>query len=170
MTHDSHKYKSQFQVIFKEYYNPLCNFANSILRDSALAEDAIQDVFTSFWQKSKVDTIDNPKAFLFQCAKNRAFEVLRSKKKMSDYALKLEREYTDVLAIEELSERYMLKEKLFRKIAELPPQCQKILKLSKLNGFTYKEIATELDISVKTVENQIGRGLRLLRLKMATAL
>ncbi len=170
MTYDRSKYKNQFQLIFKEYYNPLCNFAKSILKDSAMAEDAVQDVFTSFWQKNNIDSVDNPKAFLFQSTKNKAFEVLRTKKRMNDYTLSLEQQYGNIKTIEEVSDRYILKEKLFRKIAELPPQCQKILTLSKLNGFTYKEIARELDISVKTVENQIGRGLRLLRVKMAKAL
>ena len=65
--------------------------------------------------------------------------------------------------ITEESNNYLLKEQLIRSIRQLPPKCQEIFVLSKMNGLTYGEIAEELDLSVKTVENQIGRGLKLLR-------
>ena len=62
----------------------------------------------------------------------------------------------------------MLKEKLFNSIRQLPPKCRDVFTMSKINGLTYSEIANELGISPKTVENQMGRALRLLREFMKT--
>ncbi|MEM9549401.1 MAG: sigma-70 family RNA polymerase sigma factor, partial [Bacteroidota bacterium] len=63
--------------------------------------------------------------------------------------------------------KFMLKEFLYNSIRQLPPKCQEIFVLNKVNGLTYTEIADDLDISVKTVENQIGRAYRKLRILMA---
>ena len=63
------------------------------------------------------------------------------------------------------SEKYMRIERLYTYVRQLPPKCQQVFILSKMNGLTYREIAEELNISIKTVENQIGRALHLLRTK-----
>lgn len=161
--------QNRFKEVFKEYYNPLCNYAVTITRDRKMAQDVVQDVFTRLWDKRKELVIKtNEKSYLFQAVKHRAFEILRrrqneSKINVSDF----EESYDNEKELEEQAQKYMLKEFLFNSIRQLPPKCQEIFVLNKVNGLTYHEIAEDLGISVKTVENQIGKAYRKLRSLMA---
>ena len=161
--------KNRFKEVFKEYYNPLCNFATSITSDPKMAQDVVQDVFTKLWDKRNELVINtNEKSYLFQAVKHRAFEILRKRKNetkinVSDF----EESFSPDKGIEEQADKFMLKEFLYNSIRQLPPKCQEIFVLNKVNGLTYNEIADDLDISVKTVENQIGKAYRKLRVLMA---
>lgn len=157
--------KNRFREVFKKYYNPLCNFATTIVNDHKMAQDAVQDVFTKLWDKRESLSIDtNEKSYLFQAVKNRSLELLRKKKSDSKVS---KADYSDVydnsVELDEQAKKYMLKEYLYTSIRQLPPKCQEIFVLNKINGLTYKEIANDLDISIKTVENQIGKAYRKLR-------
>ncbi len=149
--------------MFKKYYNPLCNFASSIVNDSKMAQDVVQDVFTKMWDKRDELIVNtNEKSYLFQAVKNRSLEVLRKQKLDANISSQL-KPMENSNALEEQAKNYMLKEYLFKSIRQLPPKCQKIFVMNKVNGLTYGEIAKNLDISVKTVENQIGKAYRKLR-------
>lgn len=153
-------------MLFKEFYNPLCNYAYTILRDKSLAEDAVQDVFTKFWDEKESFKIDSIKNYLFQSTKHKAIEVLRRNKHLDHYRNQISSLESQSLNPDDESDKYMLKEKLFDSIRQLPPKCRQIFVMSKINGLTYAEIADELQLSKKTVENQIGIALRLLRIKL----
>ena len=80
--------KQEFKKLFEQYYNPLCNFASTILYSSSKAEDAVQDVFIKMWQKKDtLGGLENVKAYLFTATKNKCFEYLRK--------LKLERKLSE---------------------------------------------------------------------------
>lgn len=155
--------------MFKEYYNPLCNFAISITSDRKMAQDVVQDVFTKLWDKRNELVINsNEKSYLFQAVKHRAFELLR--KRQSEVKINVsgfEASYDHERELEDQANKFMLKEFLFNSIRQLPPKCQEVFVLNKVNGLTYSEIADDLNISVKTVENQIGKAYRKLRELMA---
>lgn len=161
--------KNRFKEVFKEYYNPLCNFAISITSDRKMAQDVVQDVFTKLWDKRDELIINsNEKSYLFQAVKHRAFEVLRKRKNESKFNIAdFEESYDTEKELDDEANKFMLKEFLFNSIRQLPPKCQEIFVLNKVNGLTYAEIAEDLDISVKTVENQIGKAYRKLRKMMA---
>ena len=161
--------KNRFREVFKEYYNPLCNFAVSITSDRKMAQDVVQDVFTKLWDKRKELSINsNEKSYLFQAVKHRAYEILRKRQNESKLDVTdFEESYSREKDLEEQADKFMLKEFLYNSIRQLPPKCQEIFVLNKVNGLTYTEIADDLDISVKTVENQIGRAYRKLRILMA---
>lgn len=161
--------KNRFKEVFKEYYNPLCNFAASITSDRKMAQDVVQDVFTKLWDKRNELVINSSeKSYLFQAVKHRAFEILRKRKNESKLNVADFDEVHDTNAeLDEQANKFMLKEYLFNSIRQLPPKCQEIFVMNKVNGLTYNEIADDLDISVKTVENQIGRAYRKLRKLMA---
>lgn len=161
--------KNRFKEVFKEYYNPLCNFAASITSDRKMAQDVVQDVFTKLWDKrSELKINTSEKSYLFQAVKHRAFEILRKRKNESKLNVRdFEESYSREKDIEEQANKFMLKEFLYSSIRQLPPKCQEIFVLNKVNGLTYNEIADDLDISVKTVENQIGKAYRKLRVLMA---
>lgn len=130
-----------------------------------MAQDIVQDVFTKLWDKRENVTIDtNEKSYLFQAVKNRSLEMLRKRKNDVEVS---KADYNNInfgnSGIEEEAKNYMLKEFLYKSIRQLPPKCQEIFVMNKVNGLTYNEIALDLDISVKTVENQIGKAYRKLR-------
>lgn len=159
--------KEEYKNTFDEYYNPLCNFAFRIVKRQDVAEDVVQEVFIHLWQKRKsINLSGSIKNYLFQSTRNKGIEFLRRNKLESDYVeSELHLKKSDY-NIEDDSSNYMLKEQLKRSIRQLPPKCQQIFVLSKMNGLTYGEIAEELNLSVKTVENQIGRALKLLRVML----
>ena len=137
------------------------------LNNAAVAEDTVQDVFVKIWMKrGEIDMDKNPKSFLFQSVKNRAIEIIRKDKLDSTYRAENLRKLEEIDDINYEAERYVMMERIYASIRQLPPKCQKVFTLSKVNGLTYSEIAEELEISVKTVENQIGRSLRILREKL----
>ncbi len=156
--------KEEYKKVFEEFYNPLCNFAHKIIGRADLAEDIVQEVFVQMWQKrEQIKLTGSIKNYLFQSTRNKAIEIIRRKKLESDYVNAEKNLKEESYEIEEEANNFVLKEKLRRSIRQLPPKCQEIFVLSKLNGLTYSEIAEELNLSVKTVENQVGRGLKLLR-------
>lgn len=135
-----------------------------------MAEDAVQDVFVNMWQKKDhVDTEKEVRSYLFSATRNKCIELLRRQKLDRDMRLENERriEMSASMNMEEESEKYMLKERLYCSIRQLPPKCQQVFTMSKINGLTYTEIAEQLDISPKTVESQMGKALKLLREYMA---
>lgn len=156
--------KEEYKKVFEEYYNPLCNFAFKIVKRKDLAEDVVQEVFVQIWHKrSTIQLSSHIKNYLFQSTRNKAIELLRRNKLESDYIQNDMHSKEDSYEIEQDANTFMLKEQLKRSIRQLPPKCQEIFVMSKVNGLTYTEIAEELNLSVKTVENQMGRALKLLR-------
>ena len=159
--------KTKFRVYFDEYFNALSNFAYGYVHDKTVAEDIVQDVFVKFWMKREVIQADNNvKSFLFQSTKNRAIEIIRRNKLNDTMVLEKTKEIESDERLMQEADNYLMKQKIFASIRQLPPKCQQVFKMSKINGLTYNEIAAELDISVKTVENQIGKALKFLREKL----
>ncbi len=158
------KSKEEYRRVFEEFYNPLCNFAHKYVENSDAAEDVVQEVFVQMWQKrDQIVLTTSMKSYLFQSTRNKAIEILRRRKLQKAYVEEESHKADSFYEIDNEADNYMIKEQLNKSIRQLPPKCQKIFVLSKMNGLTYGEIAEELNLSVKTVENQIGRGLKLLR-------
>lgn len=156
--------KEEYKKVFEEYYNPLCNFASRYVSGSDLAEDIVQEVFVQIWQKRKRITLTSGiRSYLFQSTRNKAIEIIRRNKLQTAYIEEEKYNAESSYEIDHEADNHMLKEHLYKSIRQLPPKCQEIFVLSKISGLTYAEIAEELNLSVKTVENQIGRGLKLLR-------
>lgn len=134
------------------------------MENSDAAEDVVQEVFVQMWQKrDQIVLTTSMKSYLFQSTRNKAIEILRRRKLQKAYVEEESHKADSFYEIDNEADNYMIKEQLNKSIRQLPPKCQKIFVLSKMNGLTYGEIAEELNLSVKTVENQIGRGLKLLR-------
>lgn len=133
-----------------------------------LAEDIVQDVFLKIWKKrSEFDIHDDLKSYLFTSVRNRSFEHLRRDRMISNHEenIKLNESLLHETEIDEI-EKYVRLEKIYQAINTLPTKCKEVFSLSKINGLSYAEIAEHLNISVKTVENQIIRALKLLREKV----
>ena len=159
MTTESDK---EFEQIFHQYYSPLCNYALKIIRDSDSAEDIVQNLFIQLWENNRLNDVVNTEHFLLKAVKFKCIDYLRTKK--PDRVIPLDNiENTALISTNDL--KYEDIEPLFCYFAaKLPPKTREVFLLSRKSGMTYKEIAEELDISVKTVENQMGRALRILKM------
>lgn len=143
----------------------MCLFALRYVERTDDAEDIVQQVFADAWDKNRSgEAIDNAKAYLYQAVRNRSF---------SWATRPVHEEATERLPdVEDLSEEEAIARserdaRLWEAIDRLPPERKKIFLLAKRDGLKYQEIADELRISVKTVENQMGKALKALR-EMAT--
>jgi RNA polymerase sigma-70 factor (ECF subfamily) len=157
-----------FELIFKEFYPPLVMFANKFTKDSDASADIVHQVFIKFWEKrEEMEPDQRLKSYLFTSVHNRCLNYLRDRKKFvqsdlpADYAA-LNQYVEDPLRMEEEE----LRSQIDAAIEALPEKTREVFILSRFEDLKYKEIAERLDISVKTVENQMGRALRMLREKL----
>ncbi len=152
-----------FKYFFDTYYDDLCNFVNSYLRDKPLSEDIVQGIFIYLWDnRSSLPRNCSVKSYLYTASKNRSLNQIRDTKNRNDV---LEKLYTCLQVIsEENTEQSLelkeLKEIITKAVDELPQQCKTIYQLSRNEGLTNKEIAEKLGLSIKTVENQITIAIR----------
>ena len=151
----------EFELNFKNLYKPLCLFALRYTEQVDEAEDIVQQAFADVWEKSQSGgVINNLRAYLYQAVRNRS---------LSFATQPIHAEATDNLPeVEDTSEEDRVKQaerdaRLWDAIDQLPPERKKIFLLSKRDGLKYQEIAEELHLSVKTVENQMSKALKTLR-------
>lgn len=151
----------EFEHHFKSLYKPLCLFALRYTDPVDDAEDIVQQAFADVWDKNRAgNVIGNLKAYLYQAVRNRS---------LSFTSQPVNAEATEQLPdVEDTSEeedilRSERDARLWDAIDQLPPERKKIFLLSKRDGLKYQEIAEELNLSVKTVENQMSKALKALR-------
>jgi len=153
--------KQAFKYLFDSFFAALCRFLRMFVGDHSIAEDIALDVFTSIWEKrADLDIKISWKAYLFQAARNKALNYNRYNNRfvpVSDWSL-YEKSYQDYsLELKEL-------ELLIREaVCTLPDLCRDIFHKSRMEYKTNKKIAGELDISVKYVEAQITKALKMIR-------
>lgn len=153
------------QLIFDRYYKYLVVTAFKVLNDDHQARDIVQDVFFSFWKKrTELDINISLKAYLRRAVVNRCIDFLRSKKrKGTDVEISDSNQPTDQFSIQDTLEVNDLQTALQAGIDGLPERCRQVFSLSRFEDMSHKEIAAKLDISVKTIENQMTKALKILR-------
>jgi RNA polymerase sigma-70 factor, ECF subfamily len=157
--------ETAFEMIFRKYYQTLCRYANSFLSDKVEAEEVVQSSFLNFWEKrSSLIITTSLKAYLYQTVRNRCLNVIKHDKVKQQHL-----QHETVMGInhhEGTSESILsneLEQKIYLAMQVLPEQCRLVFKLSRFEELKYQEIADQLNISVKTVENQIGKALKIMR-------
>lgn len=152
------------EVLFREHYPSICRTILRIVPDPGIAEDIAQEVFFELWRKrDKIEVNTSFGAYLRRAARNRSLNYLRDQKVPlagEDQLPILENAQPD--ADQKIAARD-LQAVIDRAVDELPARCRLVFTLSRFEDMTYQQIADELDISIKTVENQISKALRLLR-------
>ena len=153
-----------FEDLFNLYCQQLINFSRNYVKDKQIAENVVQDVFVSVWQnRTNLDPTKMIKAYLFTAVKNNSLKHLRhlntENKEIED---NLPYTYDYERPDKKLDEKEM-ELKIHQAIDELPEKCMEIFKMNRFENLKYAEIASILDISVKTVETQMGRALKKLR-------
>ena len=151
-----------FKHLFDNYFTPLCRYINIYLDNFAEAEELALDIFTYLWEnREQVDIRLSFKAYLFQAARNRCFNALRDRKQTTtlDENLHETLQYKEypTLEIEELN-------KLIQEaICTLPDRCREVFLKSRQEQMANQEIADDMNISVKTVEAQITKALKIIK-------
>lgn len=149
------------------YYQNLCVYAKSLCKDIYLAEDIVQTIFITVWERrQKLNDSYSIKSYLYQCVYNEFINQYRKKRSL----LTLEKEYINTLNLileEEDTDGLTRLIKLVKEeIQNLPPKCKAVFTLAKQEGLTYSEIASHLGVSFRTVENQMSKAFTLIREKV----
>lgn len=154
--------------LFRAHYTYLCQAVFRVIGDRNLAEDLVQEVFYEVWRKRATLTINQSlRAYLKRAAVNRTLNYIRDQRLIVDdeSAMPFDLASDQVGAVQQL-EVEELQEQIEAAISDLPERCRLVFGLSRFEEMSNKEIAAHLDISVKTVENQMTKALRLLREKL----
>jgi len=155
----------KFRLVFEEYYNTLCNYAYAFIRDKDTCEDIVQEIFLRIWEKKRDIVLSvSIRYYLFTAVRNNCLTYLKLEKKAARVSVENEDLLVEIPELEKDPDQasdYL--SQVTKAIALLPPKCKDVFLMSRFNNYSYKEIAEILGISVKTVENQIGKALKILR-------
>jgi RNA polymerase sigma-70 factor (ECF subfamily) len=157
--------RSDFEILFKAHYSSLCSYANHFLKDLDASEEVVQEVMFRIWMNRESLIIKTSlRSYLFRAVRNGCMNVLKHVDIREDYKTMKEqdrhesqRSGEDEMIVSELEQ------KIRQAIDRLPLERRKVFIMSRYDGLTYNQIAEKLGISVKTVENQIGKALKTLR-------
>ena len=169
--------KEAFETLYRAYFVDLCEFTYRYVRLPAVCEEIVQDLFLNIWRRrDNLSPKGSIRSYLYKSARNGALDYLKhlevQREYLKNYKLEKQLEW-ELLKLEsaagilEEEEGVELSEAVRSAIASLPDQRRTIFLLSREDGLTYREIAEILDISVKTVETQMGRALATLRTLLA---
>ncbi len=150
--------------IFDLYYNELVQYCYRLVRNQIIAEEIVQELFITTWERrAALEIKSSLKAYLLTAVRYRSINYLKNQ-------VPKDQKTTDIEGIDDISievdfekEGEALVSKVQVAIDQLPPKCKAIFTLSREEGFSYKQIAKALDISEKTVENQISIALKKIR-------
>lgn len=158
-----------FRELFTNHYGPLCNYAMRVVATKEIAEEVVADVFVKLWKnREHIEVHTSFQAYIYRAVRNQALDYLklrvhRQYEKESLESIQWNMNYADHFSpMDELAfnETFTHIESW---IKALPRQCQLIFRMSREDGLRYKDIAEKLNISVKTVETQMSRALKVLR-------
>jgi RNA polymerase sigma-70 factor (ECF subfamily) len=162
--------EAAFEVLFRTFAPGLCAFVASYVGTREVAEEIVQDLFFAIWRRHELLTVESSLSnYLYGGARNRAFDWLKRERTARHHREGVigAIDEHDTAALDESAMIAMLD--LQDAIDRLPPRCKLIFTLSRQQGMSYAEIAASLGLSVKTVEAQIGRALRVIRASQTTA-
>ncbi|MEX6690405.1 RNA polymerase sigma-70 factor [Danxiaibacter flavus] len=159
-----------FEQVFKAYFKNLHAYACNILKNDATSEEVVQNVFFKLWNsKSNINVQSSLSAYLYRAVHNECMNHIKHGNVRKVY--QLHAAHTMQSAgnghADHSHARAELQQKLQEALNDLPEQCRTVFQLSRFEELKYREIAKVLGISVKTVENQMGKALRILRTKLA---
>ncbi|MEW2923076.1 RNA polymerase sigma-70 factor [Muricauda sp. ANG21] len=152
-----------FKKVYLHYYERLCVYILNFTTNRDLAQDIVQDTFLKLWNKKEnLRTDGSLNSYLYKITYTNFIDTHRKDKKLLDELEEIRlNALTPLVEDHDLFEQRLKNVKLA--IEKLPPRRKQIFMMNKQSGMRYKEIADQLDISIKTVENQIGKALSSIR-------
>lgn len=158
-----------YETIFRKHYQALCNYACGILKDIDDSEEVVQSIFLKLWeQREGIEINVSLKSYLYRAVHNTCLNRIKHLKIQETY-----RQYVgDYLeetfdSATEIMDKVELENRIENALEKLPEQCKIIFKMSRFEELKYQEIANKLGLSIKTIENQIGKALRIMRMELS---
>lgn len=160
--------QTAFELLFHFYYPGLVVYSTQFTTDRMEAEEIVQDFFVRLWQRhQQLNLTDSLKSYLFLSVKNGCLNYLKHKKVEEKYIKQMAELSNQHIAYDpDLYIASELQEKVKNVIELLPEKCREIFMMSRIQGLKNEEIATNLNISKRTVETQISKALKVLRLEL----
>lgn len=160
--------QAAFEKLFYEHYEMLCRFGFKWIQDSDQVEEIVQEAFVGIWEKRDALNITGSfRSYLFSTIRNACLNYIKHMKVRNEHQSHvLASSNANLDSADRLLEASELQSAINRAVEELPERCRAVFKLSREEGKKYSEIAQELDISIKTVENQMGKALKTLRAEL----
>lgn len=150
---------------FQSHFEGLYRYAFTILKNNDEAKDAVQAVFVKLWEKrATINEQQSVQAYLYTSVYHYCLNVKRNEKVRTAYVQNnqtIQHQFNDALISRENIKI------ITEALESLPPQCKLIFFKSRFEKMKYAEIAKEMDISIKTVEGQVGKALKILREKLS---
>ena len=166
MKNDHKEPIDKFENLFKTEHSRLTGHAYNLVRDIEVAKDIVQEVFYKLWKtKDRLDFSQNMTGYLFKATTNGALNYLKSPKRTLQVPVDIVSEQRSTASADPL-EYNDLENAVRKAIDHLPPKCKVIYLLSRHEEMTNRQIADHLDVSLKTVENQMTIALRKLKLHL----
>lgn len=154
--------KREIGEAFRCYYKPLCLYAMHYIQDMDLIEDVVQDCFVELWERMNDEKpVSSVRPYLYMMVRNRCLDALK-KDNQIDYNVSPS-DLEGFIQDEEAEERSLIEARLWTAIDSLPEKCREVFLLSKRDGLKHKEVADKLNVSVKTVENQVAKAIKALK-------
>jgi len=160
--------ETAYELLFKEYYKVLVIFASKYIKDIEASKELVQELFVHIYEKREnLDINSSLKSYLFRSVHNRSINIINSKKIRDRYAENYIKN-TDIIinTIEQEVNVSEMENALHTAINELPSRCKTIFKMNRFDGLSNNEIAEKLTLSKRTVETQISKALKILRIKL----
>lgn len=160
--------QTAFELLFHYYYPGLVVYSSQFTTDRAEAEEIVQDFFVRLWQRhGKIVHTDSLKSYLFSSVRNGSLNFLKHKKVEERYIREMEKLSDSHLAFDpDLYVVSELQEKVKNAIDLLPERCREIFVMSRIHGMNNEAIADELSLSKRTVETQISKALKVMRVEL----
>jgi RNA polymerase sigma-70 factor (ECF subfamily) len=161
--------KNSFEVVFRKYYQELCQYSFRFVKDALLAEEIVQDFFFKFWIKRESLVVSaSLRSYLYRAVQNHSLNHIEHQK--------INRKYADYIGFQtqgngspfrDILIEKELEQQIQKAIVALPARRREIFELSRFEGLKYQEIADKLEINIKTVESQMVKALEQLRSELS---
>lgn len=162
----AHSDYKAYNQLFELLWEPMYLYAASIVMDDNLAKDIVQEVWLDYWNRRKVLQIQNIKSFLYKAVRFQCYKKMRDVR-FNTTQLEIAHSLSWPSSIEQEEDLAALYRKVERILSDLPKRCQEIFRLSRMNDYSNQQIATSLNISQRSVENNISLALRKLRKELS---
>jgi RNA polymerase sigma-70 factor (ECF subfamily) len=155
-----------FEKVFRLYYSPLCLYAAGITGKMYIAEEIVQELFYVCWkEREKLQILHSLKSYLYGAVRNRSLQYVERREVADRHREMISRKANDTHTStpQDLLEYKELEDLINRTLNKLPERRLRIFRMHRFEGKKYAEIASELSLSVKTVEAEMTKALQILR-------
>lgn len=159
----THINAQSFRTIYDLYYGQLCKFLNFYTHDETIIEDVVQEVFIKLWESRDELEIEYIKTYLFRMARNKLLNQVRNEEhriSLLENWVEDQLKHADDTDCFDIDSFYQMAQQA---IENLPPKCKELFLLNRESKLTYRQISEQKEISIKTVETQIGIALKKIR-------